>query len=168
MVTDTTTRKTFKPNTLSVKNTCRKGSPESSSQSPAAPARFSYPNHYTMKKNRIKKLQQCKGHCEICTKRAKVVHHIDESKDNHSMDNLLALCNQCHRTVHREDKVESIKPTSKYIRLYGATQSSIARRLGLSVNKVYELHYAGKLKDAIDERMHKEGFFEQKRSEVKP
>jgi len=29
-----------------------------------------YPNHYEMKKNRLIKLQQTKGKCEACRKRA--------------------------------------------------------------------------------------------------
>ena len=110
-----------------------------------------YPNHYTMKKNRIIKLQQTKGKCEICKQKAQVVHHIDESSDNHSIDNLLAVCSKCHKCLHHPDRVDAVFKTSKYIRLYGATLEQLSKRTGLTTNRVYEMHYKGELKGYLKE-----------------
>lgn len=42
--------------------------------------------------------------CQICHFKLKTggldVHHIDEDKENSSMDNLITLCRSCHRRVH--------------------------------------------------------------------
>ena len=50
-----------------------------------------YPNHSEFKRARIKVLQRSKGKCEICGAPARLVHHIDGEKNNHSLDNLIAL-----------------------------------------------------------------------------
>lgn len=113
--------------------------------------KFRYPDHYTMKQNRIIILQQTKGKCQICRKKAQVVHHIDESLDNHSLDNLLALCSCCHKTIHHPDRVDAVCKTSKYIRLYGATMVQICKRTGFSSYKVYEMHTKGELKGYLNE-----------------
>ena len=113
--------------------------------------KHSYPNHYTMKKNRIIKLQQTKCTCEICGKRAQVVHHIDESLDNHSLDNLMALCSKCHRAIHHPDRVYGVHKTSKYIRLYGATMAQIRKRTGFPKHKISEMHEKGELQGYLNE-----------------
>jgi len=62
-----------------------------------------YPNHAEFKRARVEVLQRSKGKCEICGKLATVVHHIDGDKSNHSLDNLIAVCSNCHSSLHRED-----------------------------------------------------------------
>ena len=109
-----------------------------------------YPHHHLMKKNRVIKLQQTKGECEICGKSAQVVHHIDDSKDNHSLENLLAVCCKCHRALHHPDEVDAVYKTSKFIRLYGGSIAQIVKRTGLTSNKVYEMHYTHKLGQYLD------------------
>lgn len=59
-----------------------------------------YPNHYKMKLARIEKFKLANGKCEICKKKANVIHHIDESKTNHNLDNLIVLCHSCHWVIH--------------------------------------------------------------------
>ena len=90
-----------------------------------------YPNHSELKKIRIEVLKKSNGKCEICGDHAQVVHHIDFSKDNHNIPNLIALCKKCHIAVHYGDK-ESNKKTSKYIRKYGMTLSQISQKIGAS------------------------------------
>jgi len=59
-----------------------------------------YPNHYKMKIARIEKFKLSKGLCEICKKKADVIHHIDGTKTNHELNNLIILCSACHGVVH--------------------------------------------------------------------
>ena len=88
-----------------------------------------YPNHALLKKRRIQVLMRANGVCEICGERARTVHHIDNSKSNHDLSNLLALCHPCHKTIHEEFG----KSTSKYIRKYGFTLADMAKILGCSI-----------------------------------
>lgn len=61
-----------------------------------------YPRPGQMKRNRLEKLKEANGKCEVCGEEAKYVHHLDESKDNHKMDNLAALCMRCHSILHAD------------------------------------------------------------------
>lgn len=59
-----------------------------------------YTNHYLMKKNRLIILLN-NPICEICKKeQAQQVHHKDNSKDNHGLNNLMAICTKCHANIH--------------------------------------------------------------------
>jgi hypothetical protein len=61
-----------------------------------------YPGHSEFKRNRLIKLQQANYKCEKCkNKKAVYVHHIDNSKSNHKLSNLMALCAKCHCTFHK-------------------------------------------------------------------
>jgi 5-methylcytosine-specific restriction endonuclease McrA len=104
-----------------------------------------YPNHTLMKKNRILKLQQTEGLCEICKKQGEQIHHKDGSKDNHNIENLILLCHKCHIIIHsgRQNK------TSKFIRLYGMTMQSMAEKWGGHIGKYYYLHKKNLLKDFL-------------------
>ena len=126
-----------------------------------------YPNQHLMRKNRLIRLQQAKGKCEICNKKAQVVHHRDESLDNHEIDNLIAVCNPCHRALHHSDKVDHVHKTSKYIRIYGATQAQIVKRTGFSVNKIYDMHYAGKLMPYLEKMVRQAKALNQNKGETK-
>lgn len=63
-----------------------------------------YPNHYTMKLLRKEKLEIVGNHCQECgieKSSSKLdLHHLDGSKDNHSMDNVLLLCHKCHMGIY--------------------------------------------------------------------
>ena len=41
------------------------------------------------------------GHCALCGKPARSVHHIDADKSNNGYGNLTLLCKSCHMHVHR-------------------------------------------------------------------
>ena len=101
-----------------------------------------YPNHYLMKLNRKIKLKQTNGKCEICGNIANQIHHIDNSKNNHLLNNLLVVCRKCHNKIHSGRK----NSTSKFIRLYGMTLKEMANRYGGSSNKYFEWHKQGILK----------------------
>jgi len=90
-----------------------------------------YPNHAEFKRMRLLVLKKSKGRCELCGERANIVHHIDGSKDNHSLNNLIALCSSCHRAIHAEDNgTENWKRTSKYIRKYGMSLRQMSEKYG--------------------------------------
>lgn len=87
-----------------------------------------YPNHYEMKKNRILKLQQTKGRCEICGDHGKHIHHIDGSKNRHELRNLILLCVKCHGLAHKGRHSK----TSKFIRLCGSTLNQLGEKYNVS------------------------------------
>ena len=64
---------------------------------------FQYENHYEMKKNRLKVLEEADRVCQHCGGTATVVHHIDNSTSNHSPENLMPLCQKCHSRLHASD-----------------------------------------------------------------
>jgi len=99
-----------------------------------------YPNHAELKRIRIEVLKKSKGKCEICGKPAKVVHHIDEDKSNQKIDNLIALCRNCHTPLHCDDEGKSNRgrrPSAKYCNIYGTTIEEIANKFGVTNNAVY-------------------------------
>lgn len=55
-----------------------------------------YKNHYLMKWARKFKLEAANNVCELCGGLATEIHHKDKSKDNHNINNLMALCHKCH------------------------------------------------------------------------
>ena len=99
-----------------------------------------YPNHYQMKKARLEKLKQTKCKCEICGSKANVVHHIDETKYNHQLDNLISVCNSCHQVLHHKGSTKRQRKTSKYIRLYGFTLSELSDSIGINPATLCRMH----------------------------
>lgn len=96
-----------------------------------------YPNHADFKRARIEVLKRAKGKCEICGEPAMIVHHIDGKKDNHELNNLIAVCRQCHEALHIEGE-KSIKgrPT-KYGKEFGMTLAEMAKKFNVSPTAVW-------------------------------
>jgi hypothetical protein len=59
-----------------------------------------YPDHYLFKANRILVLRDVNGKCQKCGGAAQQVHHINHDKSDHRVENLMALCTQCHALFH--------------------------------------------------------------------
>ena len=98
-----------------------------------------YPNHADFKRARIEVLKRAKGKCEICGEPAMIVHHIDGNKANHSLDNLIALCRQCHEPLHiTNEKEVTIKgrPT-KYGKEFGMTLAEMAKKFDVTIPTVW-------------------------------
>lgn len=121
---------------------------------------FEYPNHYLMKKNRIIKLKQVNGLCEICKNQAKVIHHIDGSNDNHDVENLIAVCFSCHKVLHSDHDEKRPSSTnknhniytrtySKYKRQYGMTLDEMQEKYGYNTSYLCHLHQKNKLADFL-------------------
>lgn len=100
-----------------------------------------YPNHSLMKKNRLLKLKECDGKCQVCGQKAVLIHHADEDKSNHALENLIPLCKPCHYTVHAGEP----KRTSKFIRSYGISLKEMTIRFGGSSTFYYNKHKNGTL-----------------------
>lgn len=90
-----------------------------------------YPNHHIMKKNRKILLSQHK-YCQNCkTALAVEVHHIDESKDNHNIENLMVVCSKCNSNLSTKVR------TSKYRRLYGWSLKEMGEMCGIPEYNIY-------------------------------
>lgn len=103
-----------------------------------------YPNHHQMKKNRLIKIDQEKGKCEICKRKATQAHHKDRDKTNHTIDNLKLLCVKCHRRAHRGQKHHKTK-TSIWIRRYGMTVKELSKTLRCSYPTLIKWHEKGNI-----------------------
>lgn len=92
-----------------------------------------YPDHYLMKKSRLEMFKRYPL-CQVCsTNKSKEIHHIDKSKDNHSIDNLLAVCTKCHGGLHKGRKNISYK------KIYGITLREIAFNWKCSTTQVRKI-----------------------------
>lgn len=79
-----------------------------------------YPNHSFMKKQRLIILMD-NPKCEYCDNQATQIHHKDESKTNHKLSNLAAICHICN-----------IRLGGRFYKKYGLTLKQIAEFLGKS------------------------------------
>lgn len=98
-----------------------------------------YPNHAELKRARIEVLKKSKGKCEICGKLAKIIHHIDGNKDNQSIDNLMALCRNCHIPLHCDDdpKVSNMGRPLKYSLICNMSVKEISKIFHVSTGTIY-------------------------------
>lgn len=103
-----------------------------------------YKNHYEMKIKRKFILERDNYKCFNCNGPAKEIHHTDLSKDNHSVENLVAACHKCNC-----NRLFSKKRKSKYRKIYGKTAAELAKTLNTSMFAVGSLHDRGKLITAI-------------------
>ena len=119
-----------------------------------------YPNHYQMKLARIERFKQTKGLCEICGKDADVIHHIDYSKSNHKLDNLLVVCNRCHVVLHTRDNPKvSLKriiyhkrhTNLSFKKTYGFRWIDLQQKFGLSQYEIHQHHKKGTLLKYIED-----------------
>lgn len=81
-----------------------------------------YPNHYKMKKLRKEKLELVGNNCEECgveKPNSKLeLHHLDGSKDNHTLENFLLLCCKCHRGIYHSGPYGPSKGKKEYSPAY--------------------------------------------------
>lgn len=103
-----------------------------------------YKNYHVLQKNRLIKLKETSGRCEICNKVARIVHHADFTTDNHQLENLTPLCGTCHRTIHSEE-LPRVVSRSKYRQKYGLTLCEMALRFGGTKSRYGELEKQNKL-----------------------
>ena len=104
-----------------------------------------YPDHALMKRNKITKLKESGGKCEACNEEAYCIHHLDESKDNHEMNNLAILCKKCHGILHADATYQNSDKTNKYVREYGMSLTDMADKYGGTGRTYANLHRRGVL-----------------------
>lgn len=80
-----------------------------------------YPDYGELKRNRLIILMQ-NPKCEICKKQTKHIHHKDKSRNNHTLNNLMAVCPKCHTNLH-----------SKFYQQYGLSLSEMSNKYKLSI-----------------------------------
>lgn len=100
---------------------------------------FQYPNHSEMKRNRLFVLKRDKYTCRYCGAFTNEIHHIDNSKSNHSVDNLTACCRSCNLKKAGPHR-------SKYQAIYGMKLKDIAKKLGVTPGAVSNWQRSGKPK----------------------
>lgn len=103
-----------------------------------------YPNHSEMKRMRKQALEDANYICQMCGGEAKLVHHKDNSKDNHSKDNLIPMCYKCHRQLHAKLRGGRNSNTI-YRRAYGMSLKEVAEKMKISYVKASQLHRSGQL-----------------------
>jgi len=106
-----------------------------------------YPEHKKMKRNRLIKLKETKGKCEICGASANKIHHIDGSKDNHELGNLIVMCNRCHGIVDSGRRNES-----RYTREYGLSLVQMSEKYGKSINLYRKMHDRNELHNFLEKQ----------------
>ena len=97
-----------------------------------------YQDPAILKKKRLDVLKRSGGKCEVCGEAANLVHHIDGGKSDHSLGNLVALCNGCHGAIHKNGDGKHTCGTSKYIRKYGMTLKEISHKLNMSMPTIIQ------------------------------
>ena len=83
-----------------------------------------YKNYAIWQRARIEAMDRFDWNCAMCGKEARCVHHLDGTKSNHSIDNLISLCQSCHLgsfhlTGRNGGRKKSATPTKMYsFRIY--------------------------------------------------
>ena len=104
-----------------------------------------YKDHYLLKKLRKKIIIEKKGKCEICGGRGNEIHHRDENKANHVLENLILCCHKCHFKVFHT----GVRKKSKYMKNYGFQAQEIAIKLGVSPSMISVYHRKGILNEVL-------------------
>ena len=101
-----------------------------------------YKKYHIMQKSRIALLKRTKGRCELCDNRGKHIHHLDNSRTNHNLENLMFVCQQCHSFLHakfdKDGRHVKIKVNTKHIRKYGMTLEEIGKKFKVSRQSIHQ------------------------------
>ena len=111
---------------------------------------FQYENHYEMKKNRLKVLEDADHVCQHCGGTATVVHHIDNSISNHSPENLMPLCQKCHSRLHcAQNKIRWDGRMLEAAMIHkGIDRKELAERAGITYATVHNIINHGRTKNS--------------------
>ena len=63
-----------------------------------------YVNDHVNIINKKRVMADANNKCQLCNRKAVLVHHKDFSNYNHDINNLIALCRYCHKRLHWEKK----------------------------------------------------------------
>ncbi len=86
--------------------------------------------------NRKLAFERANYKCEICGEAAEEIHHKDNSKVDHSLDNLQALCCKCHREITYKNNKDKNRLDVNKIELLlkenNMTKKELANKLGIA------------------------------------
>ena len=105
-----------------------------------------YTNQYQLRHAKLIIMENANNKCEICGGEAKEVHHIDGTKNNHELNNLVALCFSCHGKAHRGK-------TSIYRREFGYSITEISLMVGCSTSWLSKNIKKDDIKDWVKEQI---------------
>lgn len=88
-----------------------------------------YENMPELKRMRLVVLSKANGICEKCGKPARLVHHRDGGRTDHSPENLVALCTRCHGCIHSEMRWFALSGLFFPNSLISGTSEKILRRM---------------------------------------
>ena len=109
--------------------------------------RTGYKNHYKMKKMRLLILKKANNKCSFCGKYAYMIHHKDLSKDNHSEENLVAVCPSCNVLKKHSKRFlkKGVRYFNRWIGQKDLPQKKIAYLLKISSPMISHLRSGKKL-----------------------
>ena len=96
-----------------------------------------YPNRSLFDKNKLIVLKNNSYMCCNCGNKATEVHHKDGSKTNHSINNLIPVCDECHKQLHVADRKSrdknklNINAINELLIKSGLNKSEFANKLGM-------------------------------------
>lgn len=86
--------------------------------------------------NRKLAFEKANYKCEICGEKAEEIHHKDNKKIDHSLENLQALCCKCHRKITYKNNKDRNKLDIKKIEILleknNITKEDLADELGIA------------------------------------
>lgn len=78
---------------------------------------------------RAKVFSYCQDRCVICHTKIKLqIHHIDNNSRNNLFENLVVVCNKCHKSIHAIDRESRITKTIKVIKRKKKTKKKLSKR----------------------------------------
>lgn len=108
---------------------------------------FQYENHYELKKNRLEAFDAADNRCVKCGGVATVAHHRDKSVCNHDVENLMVLCNFCHKKEHEKGPRWDTSAIEVAMMQAGVDRAEIAEALGMTYNAIAAIVTTGRTKN---------------------
>lgn len=97
---------------------------------------YEYRRTKELAQNRKLAFERSNYKCEICGEAAEKIHHKDNSKVDHSLDNLQALCCKCHREITYKNNKDKNRLDVNKIELLlkenNMTKKELANKLGIA------------------------------------
>lgn len=97
---------------------------------------YEYRRTKELAQNRKLAFERSNCKCEICGEAAEEIHHKENSKVDHSLDNLQALCCKCHREITYKNNKDKNRLDVNKIELLlkenNMTKKELANKLGIA------------------------------------
>lgn len=101
---------------------------------------YEYKRTKELIENRKLALERANDKCEICGEKAEEIHHKDNSKIDHSLENLQALCCECHRKITLKNNKDrnklDIANIKMLIKKNNITKKDLENKLGIATESL--------------------------------